>query len=214
METCIKIKKQRKDKGAPEYTAGAAQLHAPARSADAISGSGKAGVSLTENSMKKIFLLCIAVLFSINAYAQDNADSVALRQSLDKATAAIRDAYSRGDATMVGRLHSPNVIKYFGGDNVLRGRDAVEKQAREWFKTSKVEFVENTVESTCFVGNVAIQTVIFSIKSTPKHGGAPSIARGRSMVIYVQDKSSPTGWLSLREIAQEAPPLKQPDSIR
>lgn len=159
--------------------------------------------------MKKIFLLFIVAFFSINAYAQNNADSVALRQSLDKATAAIRDAYSRGDAAMVGRLHSPDVIKYFGGNSVLIGRDAVEEQARDWFKHSKVQFVENTVENTCFVGNVAIQTVIFAIKATPKNGGESSTARGRSMVIYVQDKTSPTGWLTLREIAQEAPPPAQ-----
>lgn len=163
--------------------------------------------------MKKIFFLLVVMFFSINAYAQNCTDSAALRQSLDKATAAIRDAFSRGDAVMVARLHSPNVVKYFGGNNVVVGRDAVEKQARDWFKQSKVEFVENTVENTCFVGNVAIQTVIFAIKATPKNGGAPSIARGRSMVIYVQDKSSPTGWLTLREIAQEAPPLKQPSSV-
>jgi len=158
--------------------------------------------------MKKLFGLLVLAFLSINAYAQDCTDSVTLRQSLDKATAAIRDAFSKGDAVRVGRLHSPNVIKYFGGNNVVVGRDAVEKQAREWFKTSNVAFVENTVETTCFVGNVAIQTVIFAIRTTPKHGGTPSTARGRSTVIYVQDKSSPTGWLTLREIAQEAPPLK------
>ncbi|HUA80781.1 MAG TPA: nuclear transport factor 2 family protein [Dyella sp.] len=163
--------------------------------------------------MKKTFLIFIAVFFSINAHAQCNPDSAALRQSLDKATAAIRDAFSKGDAAMVGRLHSPNVIKYFGGNNVVVGRDAVEKGARDWFKQAKVEFVSNTVENTCFIGNIAIQTVIFSIKTTPKDGGAPSIGRGRSMVIYVQDKSSPTGWLSLREIAQEAPPIKPADSV-
>jgi ketosteroid isomerase-like protein len=158
--------------------------------------------------MKKLLFLFAALIFSVNAYAQTCTDSPALRQSLDKATAAIRDAFERGDAAMVARLHSPNVIKYFGGNHVVVGRDVVEQQARDWFKTSKVEFVENTVENTCFVGNIAIQTVIFAIKTTPKDGGAPSIGRGRSMVIYVQDKSSPTGWLSLREIAQEAPPLQ------
>ena len=86
------------------------------------------------------------------------------------------------------------------------GRDAVEKGAREWFQNSKVEFIENTVENTEFVGNIAIQTSIFSIKTTPKDGGKSSIGRGRSMVIYIQDKSSPTGWLTLREFVQEAPP--------
>ena len=159
--------------------------------------------------MKKTFLLFAIALLSINVYAQNNTDPLALRQSLDKATAAVRDAYSKGDAARVAQLHSPNVVKYFGGNNVVVGRDAVEQQARAWFEHSNVQFVENTVENTCFVGNVAIQTVIFAIKATPKNGGPPSTSRGRSMVIYVQDKTSPTGWLTLREIAQEAPPPTQ-----
>jgi ketosteroid isomerase-like protein len=156
--------------------------------------------------MKIIFQLAAILFLSANALSQEITDTVALRQSLDKATAAIRKAFENGDAVLVGQLHSPNVIKYFGGNNVIVGRDAVEKQARDWFQSSKVEFIENTVENTVFVGNIAIQTVIFSIKTTPKNGGKSSIGRGRSMVIYIQDKTSPTGWLSLREIAQEAPP--------
>jgi len=156
--------------------------------------------------MKTIFQLLTILFISTSAYTQDVTDSIALRQSLDKATAAIRNAFENGDAVLVAQLHSPNVIKYFGGNNVIIGREAVEKVAREWFENSKVEFIENTVENTDFVGKIAIQTVIFSIKTTPKNGGKSSVARGRSMVIYIQDKNSPTGWLTLREIAQEAPP--------
>jgi ketosteroid isomerase-like protein len=155
--------------------------------------------------MKPIFKLFIIIFFSANARSQDITDTITLRQSLEKATATIRSAFEKGDAALVARLHSPDVIKYFGGNNVVVGRDAVEKGAREWFLNSKVEFVENKVESTFFVGKIAIQTSIFSIKTTPKSGGVSSIARGRSMVIYVQDTSSPTGWLTLREIVQEAP---------
>ncbi len=156
--------------------------------------------------MKIIFQLAAILFLSVNAFSQEITDTVALRQSLDKATSAIRKAFENGDAVLVAQLHSPNVIKYFGGNHVIVGRDAVEKQARDWFQSSKVEFIENTVENTVFVGNIAIQTVIFSIQTTPKNGGKSSIGRGRSMVIYIQDKTSPTGWLSLREIAQEAPP--------
>lgn len=156
--------------------------------------------------MKTIFQLLIIVFFSASAYSQDITDTTSLRQSLEKATAAIRSAFEKGDATLVAQLHSPDVIKYFGGNNVIVGRDAVEKGAREWFQNSKVEFIENTVENTEFAGKIAIQTSIFSIKTTPKNGGKSSIGRGRSMVIYIQEKSSPTGWLTLREFVQEAPP--------
>jgi ketosteroid isomerase-like protein len=156
--------------------------------------------------MKILFQLLIIICFSTTAFSQDITDTTVLKQSLEKATAAIRSAFEKGDATLVAQLHSPDVIKYFGGNNVVVGRDAVEKGAREWFRNSKVEFIESTVENTEFVGNIAVQTSIFSIKTTPKDGGQPSIGRGRSMVIYIQDKSSPTGWLTLREFVQEAPP--------
>jgi len=155
--------------------------------------------------MKTIFQVLIIALFSTSVYSQDITDTANLRQSLEKATAAIRAAFEKGDAALVAQLHSADVIKYFGGNNVIVGRDAVEKGAKEWFQNSKVEFIENTVENTEFIGKIAIQTSIFSIKTTPKDGGQPSIGRGRSMVIYVQDKSSPTGWLTLREFVQEAP---------
>lgn len=156
--------------------------------------------------MKTIFQLLIIAFFSTRVYSQDITDTATLRQSLEKATAAIRAAFEKGDAALVAQLHSPDVIKYFGGNNVVVGRDAVEKGAREWFQNSKVEFIENTVENTEFIGKIAIQTSIFAIKTTPKDGGKPSVGRGRSMVIYIQDKSSPTGWLTLREFVQEAPP--------
>jgi ketosteroid isomerase-like protein len=156
--------------------------------------------------MKTIFQLLIIVLFSTNAYSQEITDTTVLKQSLEKATAAIRNAFEKGDAALVAQLHSPNVIKYFGANNVIIGRDAIEKGAREWFQNTKVEFIENIIENTEFVGKIAIQTTIFTIKTTPKNGGKSSIGRGRSMVIYIQDKNSPTHWLTLREIAQEAPP--------
>ncbi len=154
--------------------------------------------------MKTVFsFLCILIAMHLNA--QDSNDSIALRQSFDKNIAALTDAFAKGDAALVASLHHPQVIKYFGGNNVVVGRAALKKGLVEWFKNTKVEFVENTVESTVFNGETAIQVSIFAIKSTPKNGGEPTIGRGRSMVIYVRDKSSPTGWLTLREMTQAAP---------
>lgn len=161
------------------------------------------------NVMKTVFYLCLISLLSTSAHSQSTTDTAALLKSLEKATVTIRSAFEKGDYKLVGQLHSPNVIKYFGGNNVTIGRESVENGVKDWIQNNKVEFIENTVENTEFFGNIAIQTVIFSIKTTPKSGGEPSIGRGRSMVIYVQDKSSPTGWLTVREIAQEAPPKQK-----
>ena len=157
-------------------------------------------------NMKIIAGLIMAALTTARLTAQDLSGSPADIASLNQATLAIRNAFAAGDVEMVGKLHHPDIVKYFGGANVVRGHDELMKGLSEWFSTTKVEFVENTVESTAFAGDTAIQTVIFSIKSTPKSGGASTISRGRSMVVYVRDRRSPTGWLSVREMAQEAPP--------
>ncbi|HEY2726490.1 MAG TPA: nuclear transport factor 2 family protein [Parafilimonas sp.] len=155
--------------------------------------------------MKIVFQFFSIILFSNYINAQNINDTTGESQSLDAATATIRNAFAKGDAALVTKLHSPNIIKYFGGNNVVIGRDALEKGLKNWFQNTTVEFIENKVESTVFNGNTAIQTVIFAIKTTPKNGGKPVISRGRSMVVYIRDKSSPTGWLSLREMTQEAP---------
>jgi ketosteroid isomerase-like protein len=152
-----------------------------------------------------IYFFCI-IFFATHVNAQKITDSVAARKSLDKATDAIRAAFAKKDVDLVVQLHSPEIIKYFGGNNVVAGSVALRKSLTDWFSNAKkIEFIENTVESTVFNGGTAIQTVIFAIKTTPGDGGPPVIARGRSMVVFVRDKNSPTGWLSLREITQDAP---------
>jgi hypothetical protein len=37
-----------------------------------------------------------------------------------------------------------------------------------------------------------------------KHGQAPFVITGRSMVVYVRYPKSPIGWVSIREIVQPA----------
>ncbi len=143
--------------------------------------------------MKIILQLFWIALFAIHANAQNLNDSAEMRQSQDKATSSIRVAFAKGDAALVAKLHHRDIIKYIGGHNVVIGRAALEKGLTEWFRNSKIEFIENTVESTIFNGETAIQAVIFSIKTTPKAGGKPVINRGRSVVVYIRDKSSPTG---------------------
>ena len=158
--------------------------------------------------MKWIVSLLSLLFFAAYANAQTLNGTEEDTRSLERHTAAIREAFGKGDAATVARLHHPDVVKYFGGKNVVTGRDAVQKSAEAWFKTARVEFIENTVESTVFNGETAIQTGIFSIRATPKDGSTPTIARGRAMVVYIKDKNSPTGWLSLREMAQAAPENK------
>ena len=88
--------------------------------------------------MKTIFQFLIIAFFSTNVYSQDIVDTAALKQSLEKATATIRSAFEKGDATLVAQLHSPNVIKYFGGNNVIIGEMRWKKEQGTGFKNQKL----------------------------------------------------------------------------
>ncbi len=54
------------------------------------------------------------------------------------------------------------------------------------------------------MGETAIEQTVFAIKSTSKNGGESYWFRGRTQVVYVRYKKSPTGWASIREIIQPA----------
>jgi len=155
----------------------------------------------------KLFIIAACLLSGCHTSPSDVSDEY--KQSLIKTTAAIRDAFARGDVPTVMALHHPDVVKYFGGNNVVKGRAELRKGLAETFKNAKLQFVENRIESTVFNGETAIETSIFTIKVIPKNGGQPTFAHGRAMVVYVRYKDSPYGWVSLREMAQAAPDDKR-----
>lgn len=157
----------------------------------------------------KILIYCFAFVLLTTSCVVSHRNNLELdKMALLKTTEAIRSAFGRGDIPAIASLHHPKVIKAFGGNNYIDGRDAMLKGLTETFKTTKLEFIENKVENTLFNGDTAIETSIFTIKVTPKNGGQISIARGRAMVIYIRYKDSPTGWASIREMAQAAPDEK------
>jgi len=144
------------------------------------------------------------------AWAEDppaaiSGGSAADRQSLERTTQAIRDAFARGDVATIVVLHRPDVVKYFGGANVVTGREELRRGLVETFRNVKMEFVEHRLESLVFLGDTAVETSLFTIRTTPRTGGSPTLARGRAMVVYVKSTDSPTGWQSIREMAQAAP---------
>jgi ketosteroid isomerase-like protein len=160
------------------------------------------------NNTKMKFIRHLMVLpfisYAVIATAQSplTADD---KKSLEKTTREIRDAFARGDIETILSLHHPDIVKYFGGDNVINGRVGLKNQLTGMFSNAKIEFIDNKEESLIFTGETAIQTSIFTIRSTPKNGGAPTIYKGRAMVVFVRYKDSPTGWASIREMTQDAP---------
>jgi len=55
---------------------------------------------------------------------------------------------------------------------------------------------------------IATEQILFSVKGTPKRGGAPFLFQGLTMLVLVRYDKSPTGWATLREIVQPAPEEK------
>ena len=126
------------------------------------------------------------------------------QESLRKTGEAIRAAFARGDIDAVMAYHHPHVIKALAPDKYLVGREAVRADLAKTFSNFRLEFVDDRVESTFFEGRTAVEESLFSIRGTPLAGGAPFLFKGRSMVVYIRDRRSPTGWASIREIIQPA----------
>ena len=150
--------------------------------------------------------VCIAISLSFCAQDVVVGGTAEQRVTLERTTRAIRDGFGRGDVGAVAELHHPDVVKYFGGANVVKGRAELERGLKAMFEGSRIEFVDHKLESLLFEGSTAVETSIFTMKVTSKTTRKSNVSRGRAMVVYIQSKESPTGWLSIREMAQAAPP--------
>ena len=86
--------------------------------------------------MKIVSQLIFFIFFASHIHAQNLNGTAKERESLDKATAALRNAFAKGDAALVTSLHSPDIVKYFGGNNVVTGRAALRVGilSGKWFR--------------------------------------------------------------------------------
>lgn len=149
-------------------------------------------------------LAALYLLFMANSVVLTRAESNPDRESLQKTSEAIRTAFAQGDVDRIMAYHHPDVIKALSFHKYLVGRDAVAEDLRQTLQKFILEFEENRVESLLIQGDTAIEQTVFAIKSTPKNGGESYLFRGRTQVVYVRYKKSPTGWASIREIIQPA----------
>lgn len=149
-------------------------------------------------------LAIVALLPLIHCACVRSGGSHQDRDALEKTSEAIRAAFRRGDVATIIAYHHPDVIKALSFQKYLIGRKAVAGDLRSTLEQFSLEFEENRVESLLILGNTAIEQTIFAIQSTLKHGGKPYLFKGRTQVVYVRYKQSPTGWASIREIIQPA----------
>jgi ketosteroid isomerase-like protein len=154
--------------------------------------------------MRTPLLSAIALLISLFLAIPSHADSASDRAAVEATGAAIRAAFAAGNVAEILKYHHPDVRKALSFQNVQVGREAVGAGLQNTLRQVHLEFVENNVESLLIEGDTAIEQTVFAIKATPLAGGQPSVFRGRTMVVYVRYKESPTGWASIRELIQPA----------
>ena len=151
--------------------------------------------------LRTLSVCLIALFFLTAAFADDKADKAAI----EKTSAAVRAAFARGDIPAILSYHHPDVTKALAYNRYLVGRSALEADLRSTFENYGLEFLQNDVEILSVHGDIATEQILFSVRGTPKKGGAPFLFKGRTMLILVRYDQSPTGWATLREIVQPAP---------
>lgn len=153
------------------------------------------------------FATFLAAVSMIAAGCATNSASVATsadQEALQRTDDAILAAFARGDLDGIMAYHHPQVAKALTYDKYLVGRDAVGEDLAKSLSLFRLEFVEHKVESLMIHGDAAVEQTTFTIKGTPKAGGATFLFKGRAMVVYVRYEKSPSGWASIREIIQPA----------
>jgi ketosteroid isomerase-like protein len=155
--------------------------------------------------LKTVLVLTIAFSFAEATTAKQLPDSKGDQTAIDKTNEAVRAAFARGDVPAILSYHHPDVTKALAYHKYLIGRSALEADLRATFDNYGLEFLQNDVESLSIHGDVAIEQILFSVKGTPKKGGAPFLFKGRTMIVLVRYDKSPTGWATLREIVQPSP---------
>jgi protein subunit release factor A len=87
----------------------------------------------------------------------------------------------------------------------INGRQELKEDLVGTFEQVSVRWKENNVESLLIQGDTAVEQTNFAIEVSPKHGGDPSLFKGRVQVVYVRYSESPTGWATIREMIQPEP---------
>jgi ketosteroid isomerase-like protein len=150
-------------------------------------------------------LLFFFMAFTASSQSVDHFNGTqAERDSLKNTSIAIRDAFSKGDVDLILAFHHPDVIKATSYKSYQTGRESLRPGLKGTLDNFHLEFIENNTESLFINGDTAIEQTLFTIKGTPKKKGLPFIFKGRSMIVYVKYKDSPTGWATIREMIQPA----------
>lgn len=160
--------------------------------------------------MKKLLsklILYLLVFMASSAMAQHKGSfegNKADQDSLKKTSIAIRAAFFKADVDGILLYHHPEVTKALDYQTYQQGLTALRPGLQGTMAAFHLDFVENNTESLYINGDTAVEQTLFTIKGTPTGDGKPFVFKGRSMIVYVRCKDSPTGWATIREMIQPA----------
>ncbi len=76
----------------------------------------------------RIFLILICILGMSACSDRNGSGSPEDKESFEKTKALILEGFAKGDVKAVLALHHPDVVKYFGGKNIVTGIEGLRKQ--------------------------------------------------------------------------------------
>ncbi|MFC0513626.1 hypothetical protein ACFFGT_05420 [Mucilaginibacter angelicae] len=87
--------------------------------------------------MKTLPCLIFIFLICCSCCSRQSNNLTADKAALEKTKAAIAAAFAGGDVKAIVALHHPDIVKYFGGSNVVTGRAQLADQLTAMFRTTK-----------------------------------------------------------------------------
>lgn len=125
------------------------------------------------------------------------------RQAIVDTNTKIREGFAKQDIEQIISMHHVDVIKVFAWDNTQNGHQQMRQGLADLFDTHVLSF-DGTAEEMVdlqIVNDTAIMIADFSIQGRPRtEGQSPFTFSGRTMIVYVREDESPTGWVTFREM--------------
>lgn len=149
--------------------------------------------------LPQIILILLAFTGCATPVAENLQDTKAIIQTNEN----IRVAFSDGDIAGILKYHHPQVEKVLSWSDHQIGHADMRKSLTGLFESYRIEFLgrADDMESLQILGGTAVMVAKFSVSGQPqKVAGQPFLFSGRTMIVYVRDAHSPTGWVTYREM--------------
>lgn len=153
--------------------------------------------------MKTLMVTFFCFFILCSCATSDTYKDTVDRAAIVATNTKIRTAFMSGNIEEILRYHHPEVEKAFSWNDYQIGSEAVKQGLTAILENYKLEFLGSPeeMESLKIFSDSAVMIARFSLKGTPKNNSVkPFVFSGRTMIVYLRSKASPTGWLSFREM--------------